>query len=223
MAAEPGLGTGRCHRPGSSASPSCRAASPHRRSSRLAGLPQSQAGPEGAARAAGPGTPLPGNPARAGSAVSFSAPTTDRQLGVFHPLIMPAAAPAPWASRRYPARMSDLGLLAWPPEPIRTERLVLREPEALGRIVQAAVPWRRDRRVATPGPSSSARYGTRPAMLMTRARSLLKVPGVAELSYLLRPAAGHRDLARPQSPRLLVGHVHDGEAAEVLLGLDEMD
>ena len=29
--------------------------------------------------------------------------------------------------------MEDLGLVAWPPEPIRTERLVLREPEARDR------------------------------------------------------------------------------------------
>lgn len=31
--------------------------------------------------------------------------------------------------------MADLGLVAWPPEPIRTERLVLREPEARDRTV----------------------------------------------------------------------------------------
>ena len=29
--------------------------------------------------------------------------------------------------------MADLGPVAWPPEPIRTERLVLREPEARDR------------------------------------------------------------------------------------------
>jgi len=29
--------------------------------------------------------------------------------------------------------MADLGLVAWPPEPIRTERLVLREPQARDR------------------------------------------------------------------------------------------
>jgi hypothetical protein len=29
--------------------------------------------------------------------------------------------------------MADLGLVDWPPEPIRTERLVLREPEARDR------------------------------------------------------------------------------------------
>jgi hypothetical protein len=33
----------------------------------------------------------------------------------------------------YSARMADLGPVAWPPEPIRTERLVLREPEARDR------------------------------------------------------------------------------------------
>ena len=32
-----------------------------------------------------------------------------------------------------PARMADLGPVAWPPELIRTERLVLREPEARDR------------------------------------------------------------------------------------------
>jgi len=36
--------------------------------------------------------------------------------------------------------------------------------------VQAAVTWRRDRRAGTPGPSSSAKYDTRPAMLITSAR-----------------------------------------------------
>src|SRR5580693_3397099 len=50
---------------------------------------------------------------------------------------------------------------------------------------------------------------------------LLKLRGGPEASHLLRPAAGHRDLSGPQPRRLLVGHVHDGEAAEVLLGLDE--
>src|ERR1700746_556876 len=35
---------------------------------------------------------------------------------------------------------------------------------------QTTAPWRRDRRVGTPGPSSSAKYGTRPAMLITSAR-----------------------------------------------------
>ncbi|MFD8384789.1 GNAT family N-acetyltransferase, partial [Streptomyces sp. NPDC059679] len=31
--------------------------------------------------------------------------------------------------------MEDLGPVAWPPEPIRTERLVLREPETRDRAV----------------------------------------------------------------------------------------
>jgi RimJ/RimL family protein N-acetyltransferase len=39
-----------------------------------------------------------------------------------------AAEPADWL-----AGMSDLGPVAWPPAPIRTERLVLREPEARDR------------------------------------------------------------------------------------------
>jgi hypothetical protein len=42
----------------------------------------------------------------------------------------------------------------------------------------------------------------------------------AETAYLLRPAAGHRDPSGPQPGSLLVGHVDDGEAAEMLLGLD---
>src|SRR5262245_559319 len=42
----------------------------------------------------------------------------------------------------------------------------------------------------------------------------------SETVHLLRPAAGHCDLSRPQPRRLLVGHVDDGEAAEVLLALD---
>src|SRR5215472_16434798 len=33
----------------------------------------------------------------------------------------------------YSARVADLGPVAWPPEPIRTERLMLREPEARDR------------------------------------------------------------------------------------------
>ncbi len=52
-------------------------------------------------------------------------------------------------------------------------------------------------------------------------RNLWKLHGDSEASHLLRPTAGHRDLSRPQPRRLLVGHIHDGEAAEVLLGLDE--
>src|SRR4029450_302869 len=54
----------------------------------------------------------------------------------------------------------------------------------------------------------------------TPSGSLCKVHGDPEASHLLRPTAGHRDLSRPQPRSLLVGHTHDGEAAEVLLGLD---
>ena len=54
----------------------------------------------------------------------------------------------------------------------------------------------------------------------TSSRTLGKLHGDLEASHLLRPTAGHRDLSRPQPRRLLVGHIHDGEAAEVLLGLD---
>lgn len=39
-----------------------------------------------------------------------------------------------------------------------------------------------------------------------------------ETSDLLRPTAGHRGLGQPR--RTFVSHVHDGEAAEVLRGLD---
>src|SRR6476620_1207609 len=52
--------------------------------------------------------------------------------------------------------------------------------------------------------------------------SLLVLPGVGrvpEPSNLLRPPARHRDLSCPQTRSLLVGHVDDGEAAELLLGL----
>src|SRR5579863_393613 len=52
-------------------------------------------------------------------------------------------------------------------------------------------------------------------------RTLLQVITVHERSDLLRPAAGHRDLPRPQPGRFLVGYVNDAEAAEVLLGLGE--
>src|SRR4051794_39368706 len=48
-------------------------------------------------------------------------------------------------------------------------------------------------------------------------------PGGAPLlepADLLRPAARLRDLAGPHPRRVLVGHVHDGQAAEELLGLD---
>ncbi len=47
-----------------------------------------------------------------------------------------------------------------------------------------------------------------------------KLDADSEASHLLRPTASHRDLSRPQPRRLLVDHIHDGEAAEVLLGLD---
>jgi hypothetical protein len=47
------------------------------------------------------------------------------------------------------------------------------------------------------------------------------LPGHPEASHLLQPTAGHRELSRPQTRRLLVGHIHDGGTAEVLLGLDE--
>src|ERR1700733_1534956 len=52
-------------------------------------------------------------------------------------------------------------------------------------------------------------------------RSLRKLPGDLETSHLLRPTAGHRDLSRPHPRRLFVGHIHDGEAAEVPLRLGE--
>jgi hypothetical protein len=55
----------------------------------------------------------------------------------------------------------------------------------------------------------------------TRLRSLRKLPRDLEASHLLRPAARHRDLSGPQPRGILVGHIHDGEAAEVFLGLDE--
>jgi RimJ/RimL family protein N-acetyltransferase len=42
--------------------------------------------------------------------------------------VLIAAAPADWL-----AGMTELGPVAWPPAPIRTERLVLREPEARDR------------------------------------------------------------------------------------------
>src|SRR5262245_9643461 len=42
---------------------------------------------------------------------------------------------------------------------------------------------------------------------------------VPEPPHLLRPTAGHRDLPRPQPRGFRVGHVDDGEAAEVLFGL----
>ena len=58
--------------------------------------------------------------------------------------------------------MADLGPVAWPPEPIRTERLVLREPEARDR---AAVL----RRATGHGPPAAA--------------------GEAELGYLFLPEA----------------------------------
>jgi hypothetical protein len=55
----------------------------------------------------------------------------------------------------------------------------------------------------------------------TLLRSLREFHGDPETSHLLRPTAGHRDLSGPQPRLLLVGHIHDGEAAEKLLGLDE--
>src|SRR6476659_9275763 len=42
-----------------------------------------------------------------------------------------------------------------------------------------------------------------------------------ESANLLWPAARFRDLAGPRPGGLLVGHVHDGEPAQELLGLDE--
>src|SRR5438034_757674 len=46
------------------------------------------------------------------------------------------------------------------------------------------------------------------------------LPGTSEPVYLLRPVEHGREPAGPVPRRLIVGHVHDGEAAEVLLGLD---
>jgi len=45
--------------------------------------------------------------------------------------------------------------------------------------------------------------------------------GDLEASHLLRPSAGHRDPSGPQPRGFLVGHVQDGEAADVLFGFDE--
>src|SRR6185369_5329055 len=47
---------------------------------------------------------------------------------------------------------------------------------------------------------------------------LFRVRRVPEPSNLLWPPTRHRDLRRPQARSLLVGHVDDGEAAELLLG-----
>src|SRR6266511_2655809 len=46
------------------------------------------------------------------------------------------------------------------------------------------------------------------------------LPGTSEPVHLLRPVEHGREPAGPVSRRRVVGHVHDGEAAEVLLGLD---
>jgi hypothetical protein len=47
-------------------------------------------------------------------------------------------------------------------------------------------------------------------------RTLRKLPAHLEASYFLRPTAGHGDPSRPQPRRFLVGHIDDGETAEVL-------
>jgi RimJ/RimL family protein N-acetyltransferase len=48
--------------------------------------------------------------------------------GLINPGVLIAAEPADWL-----AGMTELGPVAWPPDPIKTERLVLREPEARDR------------------------------------------------------------------------------------------
>jgi RimJ/RimL family protein N-acetyltransferase len=60
---------------------------------------------------------------------------TDIQIGPTGQKLLPlwsSEAPARRACDRLPA-MTELGPVAWPPAPIRTERLVLREPEARDR------------------------------------------------------------------------------------------
>ena len=88
-------------------------------------------------------------------------------------------------------------------------RLSGREPS---RVASDAWP----QRTLSAAPKSVA-VGRPPTLL----RNLWKLRRDPEASHLLRPTAGHRDLSRPQPRRLLVGHIHDGEATEVLLGLDE--
>ena len=61
---------------------------------------------------------------------------------------------------------------------------------------------------------------SRPRRPPTPSRGRGALHGDLETSHLLRPTAGHRDLSRPQPRRILVVHRHDGEAAEVFLGLD---
>src|SRR5262249_51612226 len=51
-------------------------------------------------------------------------------------------------------------------------------------------------------------------------RAALLAACVPETSHFLRPTPGDRDVSRPQPRSLLGGHVHDGEACEVLLALD---
>src|SRR5215469_15985889 len=95
-------------------------------------------------------------------------------------------------------------------------------PEMIWAVIRQALPC--------PGESKSAGRQKVCAMWSCRAtggsrlgrstsRGRCRPPaGWLEASHLLRPTAGHRDLSGPQPRRLLVGHVHDCEATEVLLG-----
>jgi RimJ/RimL family protein N-acetyltransferase len=108
--------------------------------------------------------------------------------------------------------MADLGPVAWPPEPIRTERLVLREPEARDRAayiellaspevgtyiggprprdeLEREMPWAPERR---PGLFIVDLDGAMIGQVIFRRATGLSVPaaaGMAELGYLFLPAA----------------------------------
>ena len=59
------------------------------------------------------------------------------------------------------------------------------------------------------------------ALTPPRSRVAAGHPGPAEPVHLLRPVEGHGQPSGPVARRLVVGHVHGAEAAEVLLRLDE--
>lgn len=72
--------------------------------------------------------------------------------------------------------------------------------------------------VRSAGPWTDSRYlGT--ALTFPRSRSA-GAPRTSEPVHLLRPVEHGREPAGPVPRRRVVGHVDDGEAAEVLLGLD---
>ena len=90
--------------------------------------------------------------------------------------------------------MDDLGLVAWPPEPIKTERLVLREPEARDRatFIELLASPEVNTYLGGPRPRDELERETPEVPERWRGSFVVDLDGAMIGQILLRRATGHR-------------------------------